>query len=216
MNNTVDENEDTGNYYNGTKSTESKNELNEFNDWKKDIEKSIEKISERVASNNSNVLVNLLEKRINDINSEANKLRKSFEDTVDNTSIIKKNIDKFERSERLISQLLNQISEMKNTSLKWQSDFLKNINDVNEKVSQQQILIEQFENYENIISKKVDQVSTSMNKIQAAMAQEKDSDNKLRDSVNLIEENLKLLSTEDKNISSKLNSEIVKLEGNHC
>ena len=43
----------------------------------------------------------------------------------------KKNLEKFEKTEKLISSMLQGMSDMKSNNVKWQTDFLRNLNDFN-------------------------------------------------------------------------------------
>lgn len=141
----------------------------EFNEWKKDIEKSIEKISERVANNNTGVLTTLLEKRVNDVTSEMSKLKKTFEDNYDNTSIIRKNLEKFDKTEKLITELLSQITNMKTSNTKYQVDFLKNLNEFDDKLSSQDVLLDRYEKFEKNANKKIDNLNTEINRINTSL-----------------------------------------------
>jgi hypothetical protein len=182
----------------------------ELSDWKKDMEKSLETILEKVSTrNSSNVLVELLEKRINDINGEFSKLKKSFEENVDNSNIIKRNIDKFDRSEKLITGLLTQIAEMKNNNIKWQSDFLRNLNDFNEKLLIQETAIEQYENLESIINKKIE------NESKASSLKREEYENKINDKIKFMEQNYESVVEECSKIHNKFKEEIIKAEVNN-
>jgi hypothetical protein len=67
-----------------------------------------------------------------------------------------KNFEKYEKSEKLINELLSQISNVKTSNIKWQSDFLKNMNSYDEKLMNNEILIDQLDKQDKIIHKKLD------------------------------------------------------------
>lgn len=185
----------------------------EMIEWKKDIEKSIETISAKVAANNNNVLVNLLEKRINDTNNEVTKLKKAFDDNVDNTNIIKRNIDKFDRTEKLISGLLTQISEMKNHNLKWQAEFLKSLNDFNEKLVLQESSMEQHESFERIVQKKIENVINEIKNIRTEHSMKMEEiESKHWGKINALEESYTFLFDENTKASNKVKEELIKME----
>jgi hypothetical protein len=171
----------------------------DLNEWKKDIEKSIEKISEKVASYNSNVLINILERRINDMNNDISKIKKIVEENLDNSTILKKNYDKFDKSERLVNDLSSQIASIKNSNLQYQSEMLKNFNDVKEKILSHEVICEQFDKFERNTNKKIEILNYEYNKINNSL-KEKDEDK-----INIFE---KISDIEEKTISDiiKLNN----------
>lgn len=190
-----------------------KNNNVDFTEWKRDIEKSIEKISERVAGSNSNVLVSLLEKRVNDMNNELAKLKKNFDENVDSTNIIKKNVEKFDRTEKLIGELLTQISTMKSNATKWNSDFLKSLNDFDAKIASQENIIEQFEKFEKITNKRIDQINNEYKNLHNTLSiRENTSEDRLNLKIKSLEDTVNYLTNENIKISHKLREEVIKNE----
>ncbi len=185
-------------------------------EWKKDIEKSIETISEKVAANSSSVLVNLLEKRVNDMNNEFSKLKRSFEDTVENTSVIRRNIDKFDKTEKLISGLLGQMSEMRNSNIKWQADFLKNLNDFNEKIMLQESTLEDFEKFEKNVRKRIDNFNSEIKAVQNEFKIKiTDFDFKHTEKSKVISDEVQNLINENWKLSHKFTEEVQKVESKY-
>jgi hypothetical protein len=225
LNNTFCESEILEDFNNIPKSEEKKN-IQNLNisdisgfltsemEWKKDIEKSIETLSEKVAANNSTVLVDLLEKRVNDMNSEFSKLKRSFEDSVDNASVIKRSIEKFDKTEKLITSLLSQMTEMRNNNIKWQADFLKNLNDFNEKILIQESTLEDLENFEKSVRKKIDSFNNEFKVIQHEFKIKlADLDYKHTDKSKVLSDEIQNLINENWKITEKVGQELTKIEG---
>jgi exonuclease VII small subunit len=179
-------------------------------DWRKEIEKSIERISEKVASNNSNVLVAVLEKRVNEINSENAKLKKAFEDYVENSNLIRKSHEKFEKSEKLLQELITQVSSMKNSNLQYQTDFLKNLNEFNEKILNQELMWEQFETFETKTNKNIENLINEANRMANGFKSLTENKNKLTDRLDALEERT---VPEIMRALTKFKDEFVKNEG---
>jgi hypothetical protein len=152
-------------------------EKEEIFEWRKDIELSIEKISEKVAYSNSNVLVNLIEKRVDDMQQEFGKLKKETEEKLDQANLLKKSFDKYEKSEKIINELINQISNVKTSNIKWQSDFLKNMNDFNEKFMNAEIQIDQLDKQDKVIHKKMDALQIDLKRKETNILESFESSN---------------------------------------
>jgi chromosome segregation ATPase len=179
-------------------------------DWRREIEKSIERVSEKVASNNSNVLVAVLEKRVNDIYTDNAKLKKAFEDYLENSTVVKKNSEKFDKSEKVIQELISQVSTMKNSNLGYQTDLLKNLNELNEKVISQELMFEELECSELQTNKSLEMLSSEIRKITGEVKSLGDVKNNLSE---------RLSSVEDRSIPeltrscSKFKEDIVRIDG---
>jgi hypothetical protein len=183
-------------------------------EWKKDIEKSLETLSEKVALNNSSILVELLEKRVNDMNSEFSKLKRNFEDSVDNTNVIKRSMEKFEKTEKLISSLLAQMTEMRNNNIKWQADFLKNLNDFNEKILIQESSLEDLENFEKSVRKKIENFNNEFKVLQHEFKVKlADVDLKHTEKYKFLTDEIQNLINDNWKISEKVGQELIKIEG---
>ncbi len=168
--------------YSDEESSNSKEkEKEEINEWRKDIELSIEKISEKVAFNNTNVIVNSIEKRMNDIINEFVKFKKEIEENLDQAQILNKNFEKYEKSEKLINELISQISNVKTSNIKWQSDFLKNMNDFNEKFMNAEIQIDQLDKQDKIIHKKLDSMNIDLKRKETNILESFESNNQIYD-----------------------------------
>lgn len=89
-----------------------------------------------------------LSKKFDDLSLQMNSNKSSMEDiTVINFAFSKK-IDNLSKLEKTIQDLIQQIKLMKTHNASWQADFLKNMNDFNEKIMNQEILLDQLENFE--------------------------------------------------------------------
>lgn len=166
--------------YSDEESSASKEkEKEEINEWKKDIELSIEKISEKVAFNNSNVSVNMVEKKMIDLFSEFGKFKKEIEENLDQAQILNKNFEKYEKSEKLINELISQISNVKTSNIKWQSDFLKNMNDFNEKFMNTEIQIDQLDKQDKVIHKKLDSMNIDLKRKETNILESFESSNQI-------------------------------------
>jgi hypothetical protein len=179
-------------------------------DWKREIERSIERISEKIASNNSNVLVAVLEKRLNEMYNDNAKLKKAFENFLENSSVVKKNSDKYDKSEKVVQELISQISAMKNSNLQYQTDFLKNLNEINEKLISQELMWEQLETFEIQTNRSLELVNNDFAKINNSLKFLTEKNFNLCDRISTVEEkNIPELSK----LSSKFKDDIVRIDG---
>jgi len=123
----------------------------------------LEKISDKIAanSNNNNYTANI-EKKINEVIRDFLKFKTETEENIDQVNNMNKNFEKYEKSEKLINELLSQISNVKTSNIKWQSDFLKNMNDYDEKLMNSEILIDQLDKQDKIIHKKMDSMQVDL------------------------------------------------------
>jgi hypothetical protein len=177
----------------------SNNNLNEilsgeFNEWKKDIEKSLEKISERVALNSSTVLINLLEKRVNDMNSDLNKVKKTNEESLEKLNQIVTSSEKLEKMEKLIKDLVATMKTNKINTEKIQGEIYKTLNEFGGRISE--IENHSFSELEKFLTEK-------LNKIEV------DSKTKI---VEIKKENFTLNESINKILKSNVDEKIIKLE----
>ncbi len=193
--------------------TEKNATLNDILEWKKDIEKSLETVSDKVASNTTYLLIEL-EKSITECNCDHLKLKKNFEDNLDNILIYKKNLEKIDKTEKLITNILQGMSDMKNSNVKWQADFLKNLNDFNEKMIVQESTLEELENFENNVNKKFNIISSDLKTLKLEIKSLPGFvELKQSESTKKLESSISSLSEDNRRINDKLTSEIVKIEG---
>lgn len=157
----------------------------EMDDWKKEIEKSIERLNERVNKDNisehkysnkgSEDVINnsikiasqnkVVEDKLEHKNSEFEKVKTFMETFYKMEEEANKKFEKFLKLELLIGELINQINNMRKNNISWQSDFLKNMNDFNEKILNQEILLDQLEKFENITNKKIETLFSDFKKL---------------------------------------------------
>lgn len=155
-------------------------EKEEIMEWKKDIELSIEKISEKVAFlNNTNILACELEKRFDDFQKDFIKLTKEIEENLDQAKFLKKSFEKYEKSEKLINELITQISNVKTSNIKWQSDFLKNMNEINEKFMNFEIQLDQLDKQDKVIHKKWDAIQIDLKRKEINITESFDNTNRI-------------------------------------
>jgi hypothetical protein len=190
----------------------------EFTEWKKDIEKCIEKLSEKVAANHansSNILLNLLETRINDMSNEMTKLKKGFDENfVENSDLIRKSMQKFERAEKLVNELMNHMTNMKSNNLKWQNDFKKDLNDFSEKILNQEKIIEQYDLFDKNINNKVDTIGADLKNIKGEFNKSISAlEGKLNNKIDSLDESFQFISSENVRINNKIKEETTKMEG---
>jgi hypothetical protein len=128
----------------------------ELEDWRKELEKNIEKNNE-----NTEKLENSLYKN----SQEISKFKFMIDEFQKKSEELNTKFNKFGNFEKLISQLITQITYMKNNNINWQSDFLKNMNDFNEKIMNQEILLDSFEKFEKLTEKKIEIICSELKKI---------------------------------------------------
>lgn len=90
-----------------------------------------------------------------------------------NTKDLENKFSKLSNVERLISQLMIQITNMKENNTIWQGDFLKNMNEFNEKIMNQEILLDSLEKFEKITDIKIENIFFEQKKIQLEMHNDK-------------------------------------------
>ena len=134
-------------------------------DWKKDIENSIEKLSERITKEKNEKLINNLEKKLDEQNFDILNMKNIFVNLENKNENFEKKFDKFSNLQKLISELINQINNMKNHNNSWQANFLKNMNDFNEKIMNQEILLDQLDKFEKLTNKKIEIICHELKKI---------------------------------------------------
>lgn len=195
-------------------SLNNENNANKFDEWKKNIEKSIEKNLEQVFSRNTNMYKNIFEKKIEEVCGEFNMIKNRLNLVVDNGNLIKKNMENFEKTERIITTLFSQITEMKCNNLKWQKEILTSINEINNKFANQENSIENCENFEKNVNNKIEEIEKQ---IKGILNKDNKKDIKRLED---IEEKFRYLEIREKNIfaenlktNEKLKEEIKKLEG---
>lgn len=105
-----------------------------------------------------------IDKKCEDNTTEMNHMKSAFEEV--NTTIIEfsKKLENLTKFEKLIHELLNKINKMKNHNSYWQADFLKNMNDFNEKIMNQEILLDQLEKFEKVMNTKIEYLINEVQK----------------------------------------------------
>ena len=178
----------------------------ELTEWKKDIEKSIEKISEKVAlSTGPSVLTTLLENRVNDTNNELNKLKKVNEENIEKYQLITSNLEKFERTDKIIRDLVNTIKTMRTGNEKMQEEMGKNLNEFQDKLQLQENIIETFEKFEESTNKKLVLVSEELSGL-------RQNDEVLDEKLKSLEDTSRHIIEENINLTTRFKEEIGKIE----
>lgn len=139
--------------------------------------------------NNPVAFITTIEKKISDLGIEINRIRTDMEENYDQASILNKNFEKHEKSEKLINELITQISNVKTSNIKWQSEFLKTMNDFNEKFMNTEIQIDQLDKQDKVIHKKLDAYSIDLKRKETNIMESFESnnqfyENKLADVIN--------------------------------
>ena len=144
------------------KNNENKETNFDLYEWKNDIEKSLEKISEKVAGSNSSALLNLMEKQLNDFCNELKKLKKHFYEELENKNKYK---EKVEKSEKLTSYLNTQLIELKSSTNKWQSDVFVKMNILNERVETEENSSDLFKEFIKVSNVKFENFSSTIQSV---------------------------------------------------
>lgn len=142
------------------------NEINasEIIEWKKDIETSLEKISERVALNDCSAYLNLIEKKVNEIEEDLYDIKKLTKEFPDINDTIKKNSEKCDKCEILCDEFINQISDLKSTNLNWQTQYNQINSDLTDKIFSHEFYIDQLQKFEKNITKKFEGLNSEIKK----------------------------------------------------
>jgi len=144
----------------------TKNEVSaqEILEWKTDIESSLEKISERVASNDCSAYLNLIEKKVNDLEEEFDEMKKLTRDFSEIQESIGKNSEKCDKCEILVDEFIIQMNDIKNNNLNWQTEYAKQNSDLTDKILSHDFYIDQLQKFEKSITKKHENLSSEMKK----------------------------------------------------
>jgi hypothetical protein len=138
----------------------------EIQEWKNDIEFSLEKISERVVNLDFSNYLNLIETKINDLEEEFDLIKKKAKEVNDLTDTVNKNNDKCEKSEILCDEMINQINEFKLDNIKWQKDMTKSNTELTDKILSHEFYIDQLQKFEKSISKKLEIFTNDLKRIE--------------------------------------------------
>lgn len=145
----------------------------ELEDWKKDIEKNIEKINEKIKLENNENIITSIDSKLDRNNLELENI-KSFIDEFQKKCIdLDRKFEKFTKFEKLISELINQINNLRKNNTSWQADFLKNMNEFNQKIMNQEILLDQLDIFEKNTNKKIDTICSELKKIPTELSKHK-------------------------------------------
>lgn len=121
----------------------------------------------------------LLEKRVDDLQNEFGKLIREIEENLDQASLLRKNFEKYEKSEKIINELISQISSVKTSNIKWQSNFLKNMNEYSEKLMNVEVQMDQLDKQDKVIHKKMDAIQIDLKRKETNMMETFESSNQM-------------------------------------
>jgi len=170
------------------------------------------KISERVASNNSNPHINILEKRFNDFYNELIKLKKQYYEGLENNS---KSNEKLEKTEKSFITVQSQFSEFKTNINKWQSDILYKIKILNEKIEIEENSSDLFKEFIKASNVKFENFSATIKNIINENKLNKDHfDNKYFERLKQLEDMDRNLISQITSLNKMINQEFIKYEGN--
>jgi uncharacterized coiled-coil DUF342 family protein len=124
-------------------------------------------------------LGSLLEKRVDDLQNEFGKLIREIEENLDQASLLRKNFEKYEKSEKIINELISQISSVKTSNIKWQSNFLKNMNEYSEKLMNVEVQMDQLDKQDKVIHKKMDAIQIDLKRKETNMMETFESSNQM-------------------------------------
>jgi hypothetical protein len=184
----------------------------DFSEWKQDIEKSLEKISERVAANNSNPLINILEKRLNDFYNELIKIKKQFYEELEENN---KSKEKIEKAEKSLNTIQTQFSEFKTNINKWQNDVTYKMKILNEKIEIEENSSDLFKEFIKASNVKFENFSATIKNIINENKLNKDHfDNKYFERLKQLEEINRNVFSQINSLNKMINQEFMKYEGN--
>ena len=121
----------------------------------------------------------LLEKRVDDLQNEFGKVIREIEENLDQASLLRKNFEKYEKSEKIINELISQISSVKTSNIKWQSNFLKNMNEYSEKLMNVEVQMDQLDKQDKVIHKKMDATQIDLKRKETNMMETFESSNQM-------------------------------------
>jgi hypothetical protein len=157
--------QDENNFFSNSNQTKN-SEINaqEILEWKTDIETSLEKISERVALNDCTNYLNFIEKKVNDLESEFEEMKKLTRGFSEIQDSVRKNSEKCDKCEILVDEFIIQLCELKNCNIAWQTEYAKQNSDLTDKIMSHEFYIDQLQKFEKSISKKHESLNNEFKK----------------------------------------------------
>jgi len=141
-------------FFNTNQSKPAEINAQEILEWKTDIEASLEKISERVALNDCTNYLNFIEKKVNELETEFEEMKKLTRDFSEIQDSIRKNTEKCDKCEIFVDEFIIQLSELKKSNIAWQIEYAKQNSDLTDKIMSHEFYIDQLQKFEKSITKK--------------------------------------------------------------
>jgi hypothetical protein len=129
---------------------------------------------------------------------------------MENSTLVKKNSEKFEKNEKIVQEVLTQVSAIKNTNMQYQTDFMKILNEINEKIISQELMLEQLEVFEVNANKCFENLNFEFNKMNNSLKLLNEKKNNFNDRLNNIED--KSIPEFTKSCS-KFKDDIIRIDG---
>ena len=158
------EDPDENGFFNSNQSKNAEINSQEILEWKTDIETSLEKISERVAINDCTNYLNFIEKKVNELETEFDEMKKLTRDFSEIQDSIRRNTEKCDKCEILVDEFIIQLSELKNSNIAWQREYAKQNSDLTDKIMSHEFYIDQLQKFEKSITKKYESMNIEFKK----------------------------------------------------
>ncbi len=115
---------------------------------------SLEKISERVALNDCSSYLNLIEKKVNELEDGFDEMKKLTRFFCNIQDSISKYSEKCDKCEILVDEFIIQMNEIKSNNINWQSEYAKQNSNLTDKILSHEFYIDQLQKFEKSITKK--------------------------------------------------------------
>lgn len=161
--NNFDDQDENG-FFGSNQSKSQEINAQEILEWKTDIETSLEKISERVALNDCTNYLNFIEKKVNELESELEEMKKLTRDFAQIQDSMRKNTEKSDKCEIIVDEFIIQLSELKNSNIAWQTEYAKQNSDLTDKIMSHEFYIDQLQKFEKSITKKHESLNNEFKK----------------------------------------------------
>jgi hypothetical protein len=141
------------------------------------------------------------------MHSELSKFKKQSEENVEKYNIINTNLEKIDRTDKIIRDLVSTIKTMRVGNEKMQEELGKNLQEFQEKFNSQESIIDEFEKFEVSTNKKLGMISEEFKIL-------RDYNDAVELKLKSLEDTSNIIITENINLQNRFKEELSKIESN--
>jgi hypothetical protein len=141
------------------------------------------------------------------MHSELSKFKKQSEENVEKYNLINTNLEKIDRTDKIIRDLVSTIKTMRVGNEKMQEELGKNLQEFQEKFNSQESIIDEFEKFEVSTNKKLVMISEEFKIL-------RDYNDAVELKLKSLEDTSNIIITENINIQNRFKEELSKIESN--